>query len=437
MSRRRLYRKSLYSLLLAFAVTLATAAPLRADGPADAAAKPADAKPDAKPAPQPTTIASPLIDPGDLKLLLEPLTRSELEIEAGGWYGLLRAKVREVTEAELAVRRKNREIVALGQVKDAAQKVAAASAVAEKKAASAPPDSDEAKAAAAKLAEANAKLEKSVETSKKEAAAAPAGTPTAAAAQDPTKAAPAVADDKQVMDRAVESAQKKAEKTGDETKVADALKPQVEAGNVEAMRALGPMYIRGRGVKQDPATGLALLKRAVEKGSPEAESDLSQLYLNGAPGIPVSRPDAMKWLASSAQHGNVTAMLNLGYMSITASIDKRDLTSGYCWLMRAALLDNVQAQEKLSTVFAEGEKDDHGNAILVDLIQADYWFKLAARSPYHNNPQIRSMIEPNMTTDQQKEASKLFDAWQVRTFQELKTTPITLPGNKTACPALT
>ena len=221
MSRRRLYRKSLYSLLLAFAVTLATAAPLRADGPADAAAKPADAKPDAKPAPQPTTIASPLIDPGDLKLLLEPLTRSELEIEAGGWYGLLRAKVREVTEAELAVRRKNREIVALGQVKDAAQKVAAASAVAEKKAASAPPDSDEAKAAAAKLAEANAKLEKSVETSKKEAAAAPAGTPTAAAAQDPTKAAPAVADDKQVMDRAVESAQKKAEKTGDETKVAD------------------------------------------------------------------------------------------------------------------------------------------------------------------------------------------------------------------------
>ena len=223
----------------------------------------------------------------------------------------------------------------------------------------------------------------------------------------------------------------------DETKVADALKPQVEAGNVEAMRALGPMYIRGRGVKQDPATGLALLKRAVEKGSPEAESDLSQLYLNGAPGIPVSRPDAMKWLASSAQHGNVTAMLNLGYMSITASIDKRDLTSGYCWLMRAALLDNVQAQEKLSTVFAEGEKDDHGNAILVDLIQADYWFKLAARSPYHNNPQIRSMIEPNMTTDQQKEASKLFDAWQVRTFQELKTTPITLPGNKTACPALT
>ena len=213
---RRLYLKSLYSLTLTVAFTLAAASPLRADAPADAAAKPADAKP----APQPTTIANPVVDPGDLKLLLEPLTRPELEVEANGWYGLLRAKVREVTEAELAVRRKNREIVALGQVKDAAQKVAAAAVVADKKAASAPPDSDEAKAAAAKLAEANAKLEKSVETSKKEAAAAPAGTPPAAA-QDPAKAASSVADDKQVMDRAVESAQKKAEKTGDDTKVAD------------------------------------------------------------------------------------------------------------------------------------------------------------------------------------------------------------------------
>ena len=45
MSRRRLYRKSLYSLLLAFALALAAAAPLRADEPPDTAAKPADAKP--------------------------------------------------------------------------------------------------------------------------------------------------------------------------------------------------------------------------------------------------------------------------------------------------------------------------------------------------------------------------------------------------------
>jgi hypothetical protein len=75
--------------------------------------------------------------------------------------------------------------------------------------------------------------------------------------------------------------------------------------------------------------------------------------------------------------------------------------------------------------------------IAVDLIQADYWFRLAARSPYHDNSQIRSMIEPHMTTDQQNEAKRLFDAWRPRTFQEVKTMAIPLPGKSTACPVMT
>lgn len=48
----------------------------------------------------------------------------------------------------------------------------------------------------------------------------------------------------------------------DETKIVAALTPRVDAGDVEAMRALGPMIIRGRGAEQDPAKGLNLLKQA-------------------------------------------------------------------------------------------------------------------------------------------------------------------------------
>jgi TPR repeat protein len=223
----------------------------------------------------------------------------------------------------------------------------------------------------------------------------------------------------------------------DETKIAEALKPQVDAGDVEAMRAMGPMYIGGRGVKQDLAMGLGLLKRAAEKGSSDAETDLAQLYLNGAPGIQPSRPEAMKWLGVSAQHGNVGAMVSLGFMAISASINSRSIPDGYCWLMRAALLDDVRAHEKLSTVFAQGERDDRGNTIPVDLVQADLWFRLAARSPYHDNSQIRAMIEPKMTTDQQNEAKKLFDAWRPSTLAEVKTMTLKLPGGSAACPAMT
>lgn len=227
----------------------------------------------------------------------------------------------------------------------------------------------------------------------------------------------------------------------DETKVAAALKPGADAGDAEAMRALGPMIIGGRGVKQDPAAGLAMIKRAAEKGSSAAEKDLSQLYLNGAPGVPANRPEALKWLAVSARHGNVDAMLSLGYMAMNVPIgtpsSQADLAEGYCWLMRAALLDQPQAHEKLSMMFAGGEKDTRGTVIAVDLVQADFWFRLAARSPYHDNSQIRASIEPKMTTAQMDEAKKLVEAWRPRTAQELKSVTITLPNSQRNCLPMT
>lgn len=99
-----------------------------ADAPApDAAAK---AAPEAakKDAPKATTTSDPNVDLGDLQLLLDPLTKDEVGVEAAEWAKLLRAKVREISDAELAVRRKNREIAALKEVKSAAEKVADASA---------------------------------------------------------------------------------------------------------------------------------------------------------------------------------------------------------------------------------------------------------------------------------------------------------------------
>jgi len=214
----------------------------------------------------------------------------------------------------------------------------------------------------------------------------------------------------------------------DESKIAGALKPQVEAGDLDSMRALAPMIIAGRGVKQDAAQGIALLSRAAEKGSAEAEKELFELYLNGAPHIPANKPEAMKWLVMSARHGDVDAMNNLGYMSMTASMADRDLVGGYCWLLRAAMMDNGQAQEKLALTFALGEKDGRGATLAVDLIQADLWMRVAARSPYHDNSQIRSRIEPNMTTDQLNEAKRLFQAWRPLGFEEVKTLTVALPS---------
>lgn len=229
----------------------------------------------------------------------------------------------------------------------------------------------------------------------------------------------------------------------DETKIANALKPQVDAGNTEAMRALAPMIIRGRGTRQDPAAGLAMLMAAAQKGSSGAEQDLAQLYLNGAPGLPANRPEALRWLTVSAGHGNIDAMTSLGYMSMTSPVGgpygQRDLSIAYCWLVRAAQLDQKQAQDKLVSIFVNGEKDDRGNVIAVDLMQADVWFRIAARSPFHDNPQYRAAIEPNLTTEQLNEAKRQSDVWQPLKLEDLKLLAIPLPfssGTKGNCPPM-
>src|SRR6202044_3620398 len=98
----------------------------------------------------------------DLELLLAPMTKEETETEAKGWYSLLRAKEREITVAELDVRRKNREIAPLDNQKTAASN--GAKATKEVKAATSDKGKEE---AAEHLAEAQKNLAHTVKTASK------------------------------------------------------------------------------------------------------------------------------------------------------------------------------------------------------------------------------------------------------------------------------
>ncbi|MBK9118089.1 MAG: mechanosensitive ion channel [Phycisphaerales bacterium] len=59
--------------------------------------------------PAPQTNADPAIPIEDLRLLLKPLTKAELAVEADAWRDLLKAKVAEISVAEIALRQANRE----------------------------------------------------------------------------------------------------------------------------------------------------------------------------------------------------------------------------------------------------------------------------------------------------------------------------------------
>ena len=206
----------------------------------------------------------------------------------------------------------------------------------------------------------------------------------------------------------------------DETKIAAAMRAASEAGNTDAMRALGDMMLYGRGGPRDPQAALALLRRASEKGSTFAELDLGIFYLQGAPGVPQNIPEAFRWIIASAKHGNLESMEQLGSLYLhTEDRASRDPAEAYRWLVRASLLDAPRSQETLSTLLSNGAMVNGRTVIAPDPIQADMWFLIAARSPFHDNPNIRHSIEGDMTSAQLDEAKKRAADWHARPLAEV------------------
>jgi small conductance mechanosensitive channel len=79
------------------------------------------AEDEAEKTPEAVTTADPEIPVGELGLLLKPLTKDELLVEADAWQGMLKKKAEEIAGAEIAVQRQNREIEKAGEVQDKAE----------------------------------------------------------------------------------------------------------------------------------------------------------------------------------------------------------------------------------------------------------------------------------------------------------------------------
>jgi small conductance mechanosensitive channel len=274
---------------LSFALGVGPPSASRAeDNAAPAAAAPDAAPKDAAKDAEPATTKDPQIALDDLELLLEPMTKEEIETEAKGWFALLRAKEREITAAELDVRRKNREIAQLEKQKAAAAVLAKASA--EVKAAGDKASDKDKEAAAQHLVEAQKNLAKTVKTAKKEtvkeekkaeaateamakqADAAPTAMSDSGTTDAEAKAAPS-ASDKAVLQKAAESAAKTSEGAGDTAKVGKVVAAtEKEAAATEQIKSLADSTpaVAGSAVTAT-ATASGAATAAVSETSKKAE----------------------------------------------------------------------------------------------------------------------------------------------------------------------
>lgn len=117
------------------------------------------------------------------------------------------------------------------------------------------------------------------------------------------------------------------------------LRRAAEAGDAQAMDALGDRYRAGRGVEQNDALAAVWYYQAAEAGNPEAMFDVAVMFFYGY-GTDQNIPAAREWLNRAAKANEPRALFYLGLCSRNGdqrlSIGK-DTAKAQDYLIRAAV----------------------------------------------------------------------------------------------------
>jgi TPR repeat protein len=124
-----------------------------------------------------------------------------------------------------------------------------------------------------------------------------------------------------------------------------------QQGDVRAQTTLGLMYIRGYGVKRDPAAARHWWTLAAIANDPGAQYNLGTLYRTGV-GEQQDFAQAAKWFRQAAQRGHVQAQHDLGMLYHQGQGVEKDARWAYYWIKVAALQGDDKAEESLKKVAA-------------------------------------------------------------------------------------
>ena len=150
-----------------------------------------------------------------------------------------------------------------------------------------------------------------------------------------------------------------------------------KAGNLDALTALGVMYIGGIGVEQSNTKGYEYIKTAADQSDPKAQYTLGALYYLGA-GVTKDLNKAFYWLNLASEQGYLDAKYNLGVMyefgeGVIQSYDK-----AYENYIYAARQGNLESQIKVAEMYRNGVGTDK------NLNKSEYWLKKIEESKASN-----------------------------------------------------
>jgi hypothetical protein len=177
---------------------------------------------------------------------------------------------------------------------------------------------------------------------------------------------PAVFAAKAATKEAKDSAPVLMSKTGGGDSWADMTELQAAAkkGNPKAETQLGEMLLRGDGIPQDEARGVALLEKAARAGQSAAAFRIGMLLANGTNGVSKDPARSLSYFRAAAAGGETEAFFNIGAAYASGRGAKRDYGEALGWLIVARQRGaDASAEQSLRTqiksqpnVIATGER---------------------------------------------------------------------------------
>lgn len=169
------------------------------------------------------------------------------------------------------------------------------------------------------------------------------------------------------------------------------LQPLAEKGNPEAQYTLGQMYRHGRGFVASMPEALPLLQKAAEANYPLAQIAMGELYATGQ-GVEENLQTALAWLQKAAASGNAKGQLQLGVFYIRIE-EGRDFAQAAEWLRKAAEQGEAEAQYFLARLYLDG----HG--VERDRAEAMLWFYRAGMQGHAPAQRFLHLLKQAETPD--------------------------------------
>jgi TPR repeat protein len=143
----------------------------------------------------------------------------------------------------------------------------------------------------------------------------------------------------------------------DDAKAFEYFRQSAQSGDPAFQANLGLCYSQGTGARQNYAEAVKFLQPAAENGIPNdpiatrnAQDELGGIYYTGDKHVAKDRKKAMFWFEKAARAGHPHAQRMVGYL---LQLNK-SYTEALPWLKTAAEQGNVDAQNDLGVVYANG-----------------------------------------------------------------------------------